>query len=249
MRHGDVEAGTDGRPRVGVVASFDFTRQAELLRWVPDEVACALAFTRPVPYEDNWQLVSRLGRPAVLAEPLRELRSSADGMPEAVAYLCTACSFAGGVAGEAALRAAMAEHGVPHALTTSGAAVAALRAVGARRVAVVHPYQAPVDRALARYLEASGCEVAGLTALGLESVDEVYGVRAERVEQAVAAGDRPGADAVFVSCTALPTYDVLPALERRLGKPVISANQATVWALSRAVGMRARGPGQRLPAH
>ncbi|MEU6113197.1 Asp/Glu racemase [Streptomyces sp. NPDC047117] len=249
MRDGAEEASTAGRRRVGVVASFDFTRRAELSRWVPAGVTCSLAFTRPVPYEDNWQLASRLGRPGMLAEPLRELRRSADGMPEAVAYLCTACSFAGGVAGEAALRAGMAEYGVQHALTTSGAAVEALRAVGARRAAVVHPYQAPVDRALARFLEASGCEVTGLTALGLASVGEVYGVRAEQVVRAVAAGDRPEADAVFVSCTALPTYDVLPALEERLGKPVISANQATVRALLRAVGVRACGAGQRLLAH
>ncbi|MGW7375128.1 aspartate racemase/maleate isomerase family protein [Streptomyces venezuelae] len=45
-----------------------------------------------------------------------------------------------------------------------------------------------------------------------------------------------------MSCTALPTYDALPHLEERLGKPVISANQATAWALLAAVGERAVGP-------
>ncbi|WP_051871287.1 maleate cis-trans isomerase family protein [Streptomyces sclerotialus] len=248
MRYG-VEAAEPGGRRVGVVASFDFTRRAELSRWVPPEVTCALAFTRRVAYEDNWQLVSRLSRPGVLTEPLGELRRTAGGLPEAVAYLCTACSFADGVDGEAALREEMAAQGVRQALTTSGAVTAALRAVGARRVAVVHPYQAPVDRYLAGYLEATGFEVAGRTALGLDAVDDVYGVRTGQVGDAVAAGDRPGADAVFISCTALPTYDVIPALEDRLGKPVISANQATVWALLRAVGSRARGSGQRLLEH
>ncbi|POX36961.1 Asp/Glu racemase [Streptomyces sp. Ru73] len=249
MRHGSEEAGEGGRQRVGVVASFDFTRRAELLRWVPPEVECATAFTQPVTYEDNRQLVSRLGRPEMLAEPLRELRSAPGGMPAAVAYLCTACTFVGGAAGEAALRAEMTARGVRRALTTSGAVTAALRAVGARRVAVVHPYQPPVDRHLADYLEAAGFEVAGLTSLGLGSTDEVYDVRPGQVEDAVAEGDRPGAEAVFVSCTALPTYDLIPALEDRLGKPVIGANQATAWALLRAVGSRARGHGQHLLNH
>ncbi|MFE8009456.1 hypothetical protein [Streptomyces sp. NPDC057418] len=58
----------------------------------------------------------------------------------------------------------------------------------------------------------------------------------------------PRADAVFISCTALPTYDALSRPEERLGKPVISANQATAWALLDAVGERAHGPHQRLLA-
>lgn len=61
----------------------------------------------------------------------------------------------------------------------------------------------------------------------------------------VLAGDHPQADALVISCTALPTYDALPDLEQRLGKPVISANQATAWALLAAVAQRAHN-GTRL---
>ncbi|MGS2591922.1 aspartate racemase/maleate isomerase family protein [Streptomyces hebeiensis] len=47
-------------------------------------------------------------------------------------------------------------------------------------------------------------------------------------------------------CKALPTYEAVAPLERELGKPVISANQATMWALLRSVGGRARGGGALL---
>ncbi|MET8685189.1 Asp/Glu racemase [Streptomyces sp. NPDC004732] len=203
-----------------------------------------MTFTAKVPsYADNQDLVTRLGKPALLAEPTHEL---VERGAEAVAYLCTACSFVDGVTGERSLREAMTEHGARQALTTSGAAIDALRAVGASRVAVVHPYQEPVDRLLSDYLTASGFDVVALTPLGLDTVEDVHEVAEQDVLDTVLAGDHPEADALFISCTALPTYDALPRLEQRLGKPVISANQATAWALLEAVGERAHGPGQSL---
>ncbi|MBO1330497.1 Asp/Glu racemase [Streptomyces sp. VRA16 Mangrove soil] len=226
-----------------MVASYDFTRRAELRRWIPPSVTCTLTFTEEVSYQDNLELVSRLGRPNLLAGPVREL---VDRGAEAVAYLCTACSFVNGVAGERALRDTMTEHGARQALTTSSAIIAALRAVGARRLAVVHPYQEPVDRLLATYLEASGFDVVALSSLGLDAVEDVYTVDEQRVQETVVAGDHSAADALLISCTAVPTYEALPHLEERLGKPVISANQATSCALLAAVGVRACGPGQRL---
>ncbi|MER5550467.1 hypothetical protein ABT001_02040 [Streptomyces sp. NPDC002793] len=58
-------------------------------------------YTDEVPHRDNLQLVSRLGKADLLAEPVQELVECG---AEAVAYLCTACSFVDGVAGERALR-------------------------------------------------------------------------------------------------------------------------------------------------
>ncbi|APY90082.1 Asp/Glu racemase [Streptomyces alfalfae] len=228
---------------VGVVASFDFLREEEFRRWLPPSVRCTVTLTGEVPYRDNLELVSRLGRPDVLAEPVRELVGRG---AETVGYLCTACSFADGVAGERALRDAMTDFGARQALTTSGAVTEALRAVGARRLAVVHPYQEPVDRLLAAYLEACGFDVVALTPLGLDAVEDVYAADEQRVADTVVRGDHAEADALFISCTALPTYDLLARLEERLGKAVVSANQATAWALLRAVGEQACGPRQRL---
>ncbi|WP_202121012.1 maleate cis-trans isomerase family protein [Streptomyces sp. BA2] len=202
-----------------------------------------MTYTEDVPYRDNLELVSRLGRADVLAEPIRELVQRG---AEAVAYLCTACSFVDGVAGERALCEAMRYYGARQALTTSGAAVDALGAVEARRLAVVHPYQDPVGGLLAAYLRDWGFYIVNFTALALDAVEDVYALEEEQVVEAVVGGDHPEAEAVFISCTALPTYDALPRLERRLGKPVISANQATAWALLGTVGERAHGPRQRL---
>jgi maleate isomerase len=58
--------------------------------------------------------------------------------------------------------------------------------------------------------------------------------------------DNPDAEAVFLSCTNLPTYDVIATLEREIGKPVLTANQVTMWASLTLAGRPAVGPGQLL---
>jgi maleate isomerase len=45
------------------------------------------------------------------------------------------------------------------------------------------------------------------------------------------AADRPDAEGVFLSCTALPSLGVIAELERRLGKPAITSNQASLWRM------------------
>jgi maleate isomerase len=45
---------------------------------------------------------------------------------------------------------------------------------------------------------------------------------------------------VFLACTNLPTYDLIAPLERMLGKPVLTANQVTMWAVLRALHSEAQ---------
>jgi maleate isomerase len=228
---------------VGVVASFDFVRDRELWRWAPEHASLFIARTDPVTASGGLSFVTRLGDPASLGRPTREVCAIG---ARAVIFHCTACGFAGGHGGESALRAAMLAHGAPHALTTAGAAVDALRAVGAGRVAVAHPYDPPVARRLRAFLSEAGFEVVSVVPLEYRPGESVYGVSSARVAELIRAADRPGADAVFLSCTALAAYELIAPIEAELGKPVITANQAGAWAVLRAAGVTPVGPGQRL---
>ncbi|OXM68574.1 MULTISPECIES: Asp/Glu racemase [Amycolatopsis] len=228
--------------RVGVVASFDFTRDDEIRRWLPEGVGLEVRRTAEAPADDNLTMVSALADPAYLTAPVRALCGTGVA---AIAYACTACSFVGGDAGERALREAMEAFGAPRAMTTSSAVVDALRSIGARRLAVVHPYAPAVGRRLHAYLTAHGFEITRITGFAL-TADEVPDVQPDEVTDLIREGDTPTADAVFVSCTGLPTYEVIAPLEKELGKPVVTANQATMWALLREVGANALGPGQHL---
>jgi maleate isomerase len=226
---------------LGVIASFDFDRDRELWRWVPDDVSLLIDRTDPAPRTDNLTMVSALNDPAMMDRPARiQLGLGV----RAVLYACTACSFVGGLAGERALCDALLAVGVPDAVTTSGAVLEALRAVGSRRVAVVHPYAQSVGARLDAFLTEAGIDV--VASRGWQRAIRAAHADYRAVAELAVAGDAPDADALFISCTALPTYDLIAPLEARLGKPVITANQAGMWALLRRAEFAAVGPDQAL---
>ncbi|MGY0061518.1 aspartate racemase/maleate isomerase family protein [Streptomyces sp. LZ34] len=226
---------------VGVVAPFDFALDRELWRWVPDEVSLHLTRTPFVPVEVSLDLARLVSEHETLHDAVRALCAIA---PEVVAYACTSGSFVGGVAGERAMCAAMTQAGEMPSLTTSGALLDALREIGARRIAVVTPYTKSVTDSLEEYLGEAGITVTGRAYLGLtRHIWKVpYRDVVDMARQAVVGA----ADALFISCTNLPTYDVIPQLEAELRMPVLSANQVTMWAALRAIGERAVGPYQAL---
>lgn len=237
-----------GGPRpqrgVGVVAPFDFALDRELWRWVPDEVSLHLTRTPYVPVEVSLDLARLVSEHETLGDAVRTLNVIA---PEIVAYACTSGSFVGGVAGERAMCEAMTRAGEVPSVTTSGALLEALKELSVRRVALVTPYTVSVTRALEEYVAEAGVTVTGCAFMGLtRHIWKVpYRSVAEMARRAV--GAKQGqADALFISCTNLPTYDVIAQLEAELRIPVISANQVTMWAALRRLGTRAVGPYQAL---
>jgi maleate isomerase len=228
-------------PGVGVVAPFDFALDRELWRWAPEDVSLYLTrlpfFTTPVTVE---MAVAVADRRAVR----RATRDVLTPRPGVVTFACTSGSFVSGTAGEAVLRRTMTEAGAPVATTTSGALVEALHLLGVRRLAIATPYIQPVTDRLVGFLADSAVETVASEGLGL--LGNIWRVGYEQVVDIVRAVDRPDADALFISCTNLPTYDIVEPLEQALGKPVITANQVTMWASLRAIGRRAVGGGALL---
>ena len=102
-----------------------------------------------------------------------------------------------------------------------------------------------VTESLEEYLAEAGITVTGRAFMGLTR--HIWKVPYRDVaDMARRAAARLDADALFISCTNLPTYDVIPQLEAELRIPVISANQVTMWAALRQLGTRAVGPYQAL---
>lgn len=226
---------------VGVVAPFDFALDRELWRWIPDEVSLHLTRTPYVPVEVSLDLARVVSEHETLGEAVRAL-SAAE--PEVLAYACTSGSFVGGTAGERAMCEAMTREGAVASVTTSGALLEALDEVGARRIALVTPYTWSVTQALEQYLAEAGVQVTGRAYLGLTR--HIWKVPYKDVADMARRAVTSGVDALFISCTNLPTYDVIPQLEAELRVPVLSANQVTMWSALRRLGTGAVGPYQAL---
>ena len=162
--------------------------------------------------------------------------------PDVVAYACTSGSFghASGPEQQAAAMAAVA--GVPAINTTQGFG-AAVRALGVNRVAIAGTYPAATVALFAAYLQQQSVAVVARTALNLPSGAEVTQLPADDVYGFVASSDDPAAEAVLVPDTALATTQHIAGLEAELGKPVLAANQVTVWYALLVAGVVARAPG------
>lgn len=101
--------------------------------------------------------------------------------------------------------------------------------MGARRIVVGTPYLDEVNTIEKRYLEARGFEVLDFQGLNLSYDGEMVRVAPDYLLEFAKAIDRPDADALFISCGALRTVDVIQAIEDALGKPAICSNQAMLW--------------------
>ena len=171
---------------------------------------------------------------------------------DAIAFGCTSCSYF--FPGDA-LTGAMARMTGAPAILTSDAVVAALRALGARRIAVATPRTDFVNRREREWLTGQGLDIVSLEGLGLgKTAAERAGigrVPLETTRRLARRVDRPHADALFISCTNLPSLDLIERLEEELAKPVVTSNQATFWRCLRAMGstMTVAGYGRLLARH
>lgn len=166
--------------------------------------------------------------------------------PAAIAYACTSGSFLGGRDSDTEMCERLSDrHGVP-VITTSSCLVAALTALGSRRLAVATPYVAPVADGATRYLTQAGFDVVARHDLHLLSNIEKGHLEPAAALLAALELDVTGADTVLISCTNWRTVDVLTALEHETGCAAVSSNLATLWGLLALAGVTTPLPAVRL---
>ncbi|MGO1192890.1 MAG: maleate cis-trans isomerase family protein [Nesterenkonia sp.] len=257
---------------IGTVVPYDMVLDRELRRFSKDvhgfdQLDLLFTRTRFEPMAVNVEQALEISRPELIADAVRAISAT---RPEGYIYGCTSGSFVRGLAGERSLIEAMQSagreasaaaalavdtafgeptaepqsHQDPTAVTTSGALVEAVQALGGTKVAAATPYDDDVGALFDQFFAEAGVDLVHTANLGLRG--RIWTVPWQTTYDLVRRADTAEADVVLVSCTNLPTYQVLDRLEQDLGKPVISANQATVWAALRQAGRDYFGPGAAL---
>jgi arylmalonate decarboxylase len=129
--------------------------------------------------------------------------------------------------------------------TMSNGVIDALKAIGARRVAVATAYNDDVNARLQSFLLEHDIEPVVVTGLGIEAMADVDRVTqtdliefGARVRQSA-----PTADSLLVSCGGFRTLEIIAPLETRVGVPVISSMPHGLWAGARLVGLSGAAPG------
>ena len=225
----------DPRPvarRIGLILlATDHTSELDFRAMAPGEglgiYANRLAFENPTTPENLRRMAPRLTGAAAMILPGADL--------DAICYCCTAASVE---LGDAAIADAVhkAKPGVP-VITPSLAARAALHALGVRRISILTPYLRDTSRPMAGYFARHGIEPVNLTCLGMANDQDMARVPPARIVEAACATISPDAEALFISCTALRARSVAAEIERRIGKPVVTSNQASIWLTLHRAGL------------
>ena len=128
-------------------------------------------------------------------------------------------------------------------ITSAGALVDGLHAIGAKRVSIIAPYMKPLTRMVIDYIENEGIEV--IDSISLEIHDNLaVGARdpkapAELWKQL----NVKGADAIVASaCVQMPSLASVPMIEAASGLPVVSSSVCTTYALLKSLGLERRVP-------
>lgn len=150
-----------------------------------------------------------------------------DGRLDVMAYACTSGTVVMGYEKIYALIHAT-RPGIP-VVTPITASLAALDRFGAQKIAVLTPYADDVNGAIAAHLEAQGKTVCAFTSFRIEDNEVMAKLPPEAILRGAIEADRPEAEALFISCTAIRALDVVERIEQAIGKPVVTANQAMIW--------------------
>jgi maleate isomerase len=226
------------RARIGILFPADGANDDDFWRLAPPGVTVHVARTQPLVDDFSIDAYARLAgedveRQAALLGLIR---------PSSVAYACTSGSFIRGVEYDEEISARVRQASGAPATTTSTAMVNALRALGVRRVAVATPYRSAINERLATFLTTSGFSVENDMGLGLDDWTINF-IPQSDVYHLARKVNTENAEALFIACTNLRALDVIEPLEKDLAKPVITANQATMWEALRLAGIRERPKG------
>lgn len=167
-------------------------------------------------------------------------RTLATANVDVIAYGCTTGSFYKGPGWDQEMLTRMEKAGNAPAVAAAPAVAEALRFFGAKRVSVASPYPDWNNQQLRKYLEALGFEVLNVEGEPRAAKSGNQGINDQNPEDVLAFATkvcRPEADALLCSCTAWRSVEAVEEIERRVGKPVVTSNQASAWAAFRKIGL------------
>lgn len=174
----------------------------------------------------------------------------ADAAVALIVFHCTAVTTWDAGLEEDIKRRIASATGLP-ATSTAAALVAAFAVLQARRVVLVSPYPEAINLREAAYLGTHGVDVVAQVGLGCRDAASMAAVTPDEWRRLVLAQRQENADAYFISCTTVRSAEVISDLEREIGKPVVTSNQAMAWHCTRMLGCETpvHGFGRLLEQH
>ena len=173
----------------------------------------------------------------------------ADARMDVLGYACLVAIMSMGkgyhLVSEKRLHERTIEAGGPAPVVTSaGALVDGIKAIGAKKVAILAPYMKPLTKLVIDSIENEGIEV--IDSISLEIPDNVeVGRQDPRAPIEITKRlNTTNADAIVASaCVQMPSLPSVQPIEDRTGIPVVSSSISTAYMMLKKLGLKTHAPG------
>ncbi len=153
---------------------------------------------------------------------------------DCVVYGCTSGTIAAGYQSiENKIKKAKPEAEVT---TPSTASIKALKKLNLNKIAIFTPYPKKLNDEVIDFFKKENFQITANSYFDISSDIDIGKVDADYLYEVLSKMDLNGADALFISCTALPALSIIDKLEKKLGKIVLSSNQALIWDTLEKIG-------------
>ena len=153
---------------------------------------------------------------------------------DCVVYGCTSGTIAAGHESiEKKIKLAKPEAKVT---TPSTAAITALKKLNIKKISIFTPYPKKLNDEVVEFFRNEKFEITSNSYFDIESDIDIGKVDPDYLYDVLINMDHKDADALFVSCTALPVLSIIDRLEKKINKFVLSSNQALIWDTLKKIG-------------
>ena len=120
--------------------------------------------------------------------------------------------------------------------TPSTAAIKALKKLNIQKLSIFTPYSKKLNDEVVAYFKKENFQIVSNSYFDIDSDIDIGKVDQNYLYEVLSKIDLKGADALFVSCTALPVLSIIDKLEKKINKFVLSSNQALIWDTLESIG-------------
>ena len=154
----------------------------------------------------------------------------------AVAYACTSGTIAIGE-DKVKDKVQLAKPGC-YVTTPITSAIKAFTKMNAKKIALFTPYPESVNKTILEYFNKKNINIISFSTFNIDQDEDIASVDPEYLLETLIKLNINDADALFISCTALPALEILEKVEKKVKKLVLSSNQTLIWDTLRLVGYK-----------
>ena len=211
-------------PKIGLIAlASDYMIEKDFIKIIKDK---KVDF-----FVNRIECLNPLTRENLIKMAKKVTEVTSDILPgekiDCIAYGCTSGTIAAGYDSiEKKIKDAKSETIVT---TPSTSSIKALKKLKVNKIAVFTPYSKKLNDEVIEFFKKENFEITANSYFGIESDIDIGKVDPNYLYEILSKMDLNGAEALFVSCTALPTLSLIDKLEKKLNVNVLSSNQTLIW--------------------